>query len=447
MQTILIGSVEVSAARQRSSTDTQKFKDLKDSIRREGLLHAIIISEGDQLVAGATRFRAVSELYTESGEPIFYDGKEVPFGSIPFTFTHKTDSVSLYRIELEENLRREQLSPLDEAQALAGLHKLLQESAPEIIPGSGLKATVTLKDTAAVLADMAGKPATSNDQQRIADSILVDKYKDHPDVKRAKTLTEAARLAKKAAERELREALGALEAGEIIVSKHKLYQGDCAEIMPTMPEGEIDVIIADPPYGIGADTFGEQSTIGHSYDDSAEAFYHVVEAISANANRICKSDAALFMFIDIEDFYWLRDTADEENDSRRRFLPGWYIWPTPLIWYKVNKGHAPQPKRGPSRRYEAILYATRGNREVRKVGSDVLSFAVPDGREHAAAKPALLYAELLSWIAYPGDKALDPCGGSGTLIDACESLSLQGVVIEKDAGFVTMIKEKMEKIK
>ena len=448
MQTIPIGDVQVPTSRQRTSTNPTKLSELKDSILREGLLHAIILTEGDELVAGATRLQAISQIYTEAGRPIFYDGKEVPFGQIPFTYTHKVDPLSLYRIELEENLRRENLSPIDEAQALAGLHKLLQVSAPELIPGSGLKTEVTVKETATVLAELSGKPeATANDQQKIADSILVDKYKDHPDVKRAKSISEAARLAKKAAERELREALGALESGKVVGSKHTLLEGDCALLLSTLPEGEVDVIIADPPYGIGADSFGEQSTIGHEYDDSAEAFDHVVESINLHANRVCRPDAALFMFLDIEDFYYLRDTASEENDSIRAFLPGWYIWPTPLIWHKLNKGHAPQPKRGPSRRYEAILYAVRGNREVRKTGSDVLPYAVPDSREHAAGKPHMLYSELLSWIAYPGDTVLDPCAGSGTLIDSAEALSLKAVVIEKDPAYITLIKEKLEKYK
>jgi DNA modification methylase len=32
------------------------------------------------------------------------------------------------------------------------------------------------------------------------------------------------------------------------VTDVKLYQGDCLEIMPTLPDKSIDMVMADPPY-------------------------------------------------------------------------------------------------------------------------------------------------------------------------------------------------------
>jgi DNA modification methylase len=33
----------------------------------------------------------------------------------------------------------------------------------------------------------------------------------------------------------------------------ELYLGDCLEIMKTIPDKSIDLVLTDPPYGIGAD--------------------------------------------------------------------------------------------------------------------------------------------------------------------------------------------------
>lgn len=441
MQTLPISSITVPPDRQRSFFDPIKLHELKESIKNEGLFHAIILSEENILVAGATRLRAISELYQTPGISLFYDGKEIPFGQVPFTYTHKTDEASLFRIELEENLRRENLSPLDEAQALARLHELLQGAAPELVPGTGLKADVTIKQTAEELGRISGDPRPS-DQQRIADSIIVDKFKDHPDVKRAKSLPEAARVARKIMEREFREVLGRMQNTQPQESRHSIILGECSSILPQLDPGTVDVIIADPPYGVGADQFGEQSLIGHEYKDDEAAFIAVMGAIMGQANRICKPDAAMFVFMDILQF---------ENVAKRfpKFLgtEGWYVWPTPLIWHKPNRGHAPQPKRGPSRRYEAILYAIRGNREVRKTGSDVLTFAVPDDRQHGAGKPVDLYKELLSWIVYPGDVVLDPCAGSGVVVPAANALDCRAIAIEKDAACIPLIQERIKKEK
>ena len=35
--------------------------------------------------------------------------------------------------------------------------------------------------------------------------------------------------------------------------KIKLYKGDCLELMKSIPDGSIDAIITDPPYGTTSD--------------------------------------------------------------------------------------------------------------------------------------------------------------------------------------------------
>ena len=34
----------------------------------------------------------------------------------------------------------------------------------------------------------------------------------------------------------------------------KLYQGDCLELMKDIPDGSVDMVLADPPYNIGVVT-------------------------------------------------------------------------------------------------------------------------------------------------------------------------------------------------
>ena len=37
----------------------------------------------------------------------------------------------------------------------------------------------------------------------------------------------------------------------IETERYTLYQGDCLDILPTLPAGAVDAVITDPPYGIG----------------------------------------------------------------------------------------------------------------------------------------------------------------------------------------------------
>src|SRR5208283_3059848 len=42
---------------------------------------------------------------------------------------------------------------------------------------------------------------------------------------------------------------------------NKIYQGDCLEIMKDIPDKSIDLVLTDPPYGIGEDGRKEVSRI------------------------------------------------------------------------------------------------------------------------------------------------------------------------------------------
>src|SRR3990167_1756794 len=52
---------------------------------------------------------------------------------------------------------------------------------------------------------------------------------------------------------------------------NKIIQGDCLEVMKQMPDKCVDLVLTDPPYGIGADKgvggFGSSKTDNH-YDDN-----------------------------------------------------------------------------------------------------------------------------------------------------------------------------------
>jgi len=301
MQTIKLSEIQQPPSRQRSASDPTKLADLIRSIQEEGLFHAIILDQDGYLVAGHNRIQAVRAI-ADKGFSIQYDNQNISLGEIPYTKTHKIDEFSLFKIELEENLRREQLSPLDEASALARLHEMMKAGAPELAPG--LKQEVTFKDTAKEVMALKGEAAghINTEAQKISDSILVKAYEKEPGVKKAKTFGEAVKEARKAAQREWQTIYGHMTRGDNLDSKHKVICAPCQEALLSVPAGSVDVIIADPPYGIGADTFGEQS-LGHEYLDDCAAFEAVYKAIQKEAPRICKPDAALFMFVDLLTWY------------------------------------------------------------------------------------------------------------------------------------------------
>lgn len=415
-----VDNILVAAERQRKEAPERHIKELAKSIAQDGLIHALTVASSGELVAGFCRLSAIRTLT----EPYRYGTEMVPAGFAPVIIVDGLSEIQLFRIELEENLRRKNLSPVEEAQAIAKLHQYLASQAP-----SG---TWTKTDTGRVLDDVRGQPDARTDSPRskeVGDALLLDSFAEDPDVKRATTKAEAVKIAKKKLEAQFTEGLGAL--AQVTSKDYTLIEGSADQEMMLLGNNRFSGIIVDPPYGIDADSFGDQAfKLDHQYADDAETALDLITNIFLYGHALCKPDAHLYMFCDIRVWPRLCDLATE---------CGWYVYPTPLIWHKPNLGHAPQPGYF-LRRYEAILFAQKGSRKLRNSSSDVLEFPAPTDKSHAAQKPVELYKKLMDLSFLPGEEVLDPCAGSGTVFRAAKLAGLRATGIELSPSYAAAIR-------
>lgn len=418
MQVIHHSEVKLHPNRQRKEDATKHIEELRLSIERDGLLHAPVLDGDGFLVSGFCRLSAIAR----TSQPYYYAGTEILPGYLPVHRTHQTDPLSLHRIELEENIRRKNLSFMEEAAAVAELHRLQSLNNPDW----------NKTQTAEILASALDKPqATPAEISKVTDSILLDKFKDDPDVAKAPTKQRAVKIAKAKTEALFREALG--ELVQVNSDQHEVVQADILDYLSNSPSGLFDGILADPPYGMGADTFGDQSFHGtHKYEDSAGYADAIYQALANHGYRVCKDEALLFTFLDIKRWWEVCGIFQSA---------GWVVWPIPLIWFKGSTGHAPQPGRFPKRTYEAILMARKGERPLNETFMDVLSFQHEGDKVHAAQKPTGLYSKLLSACFLPGDLLLDPCAGSGPLLRAAKTTAIRTVNVEMTSEYIAVLKE------
>jgi DNA modification methylase/ParB-like chromosome segregation protein Spo0J len=421
MQTMML-PVDAIHIRTRQRTEDEATRkhilELARDIQENGLIHAPQIDVNRELVAGWCRLSAIKMIACE----YYYAGSKVAPGFIPVTVTHMTEEKDLHRLELMENLRRKNLSPMDEAKAIAKLHKFNEEQ------HSG---NWTREETGAALDQLRGdtprQPAARRSE--VSDALLLAPFENDPDVVRASTRKEAVSIARKKMEQQLTATLGEFYKPES--SDHELLEGDCRIILPTLAEGSFSGIVCDPPYGIEAQDFGDQTMKGgHKYDDSAEYALSVIEAILVEGYRVCTPTAHLYMFCDLEHFYPIRELA---------VRAGWQAFPSPLIWNKPNIGHAPWPGYF-SRRYEIILFCQKGIRALQRSRSDVFEFPAVTKKLHAAEKPVDLIKEFLSLSFLPGEKILDPCAGGGTIFRAAKLANMRATGIENEPQSVGLCK-------
>lgn len=412
-----LNEVKIHADRQRKHFDEGALRDLAQSIQEIGLLHPIILTNDlVYLQSGERRLRAIIQL-TEQNKTFYCNGYEVPSGHIPCITLADLPPEKLKEAELEENLRRVSLTVVEEARAIADLHNFRVAQAKED------SAKWTMGDTSQEVYD------TPNKRASVRDSIIISQHLDDPEVAQAKTPREAIAHISKKLEREFTEMLGeSVQLNE--TTDNRLFMEDAFNIK-LLPQ-KFDVIIADPPYGVGADNWGSnrQHAQVQEFDDSEVAFDEWILFLTQGGYDLAKEQAHLYIFCDIRNFQFIHNRAK---------IYGWHPWTTPLIWAKGNQGMLPDPDGGPRRTYEAIFFAKKGKMPVTGVYPDVISSVpAPLHKRHPDEKPAALYANLLRRSCLPGMAVLDPCCGSGGIFPAANSLSLTAYGIEQNSSYAKL---------
>lgn len=431
---IHIDAVKIGTNRQRRTFEASKMQEFSDGIAKRGLLHPIVLRVvGDDfvLVAGERRLRAIKDIYGLGGR-FSHDGEQVPDQMIPYTLLSDLDELDAEEAELEENIHREDLTWQERAAAHARINalRLRQAEARGDNPPT----------VAAIALEVRGSSEGVN-HETTRRELIVARHLDKPEIKAAKTVDEAFKLLKKAEATEKARTLGESVGRTFTADMHQLFNEDCVPWLARCTDESFDVILTDPPYGMGADSFGDSGGLAagaHGYKDDEETFRRVIEALKTHAFRITKPQAHLYCFCDIEAFGFIKDQLAEA---------GWSVFRTPLIWYKKSGMRAPWPDCGPQRKYETILYAVKGKRPVLKMGGDVLEFVADANLGHAAQKPVALFEELLSRSCLPGNTALDICGGSGPLIPAAHARKVLATVIELDQASYGLAVKRLEDIR
>lgn len=412
--------------RQRREFDPQELVKLADSIAGpSGLMHPIVIrKDGNmdrfQLVAGERRIRAIQWLWG-MGREVRCGGQPIPEGYFPCLNIGDMDPVDAFEAELEENIRRSDITWQERADATAKLMDLRSQQAAR----KG-EAAPTVAD---IVRELHGSEKSSDSggaYTTVREDLIVSQHLSDPDVAKAGTAREAMKILKRKEQLRRSEELG-VKVGKTFGSHlHTLYKADAIEQLKILAAESFDVILTDPPYGINAQDFndsGGKAAGGHFYDDSHETWIKLMSALVYEGFRIAKPQAHCYCFCDIDRF-----------DALKQFFSaaGWKVFRTPFIWVNPTSQRAPWPEQGPHRKWQMILYAVKGNRPVTALRPDVLEYPSDENLNHHAQKPVALYEDLLRRSVAPGNTVIDPFAGTGTIFPAAHGLQCIATGIEQD---------------
>ena len=226
------------------------------------------------------------------------------------------------------------------------------------------------------------------------------------------------------------------------MSEIKLIQGDCLEKMKDIPDGSVDAIITDPPYGTTACKW-----------DSVIPFEPMWEQL----NRIIKDNGAIVLF-GSEPFSSVLRISNIKNYK--------YDW----IWNKKKGGNIMLLKQQPYKIHE-IISVFNTNKETyypimeaqtprtgktysageangiknygdlrhydKKYPKSILeiSNANQKGKQHPTQKPIELMEYLIKTYTNEGETVLDFTMGSGTTGVACANLNRAFIGIDNEEEY------------
>ena len=379
---LCIGAIRVDReGRQRKHLNGIEI--LADSIKRLGLIHPIVVTRDLTLVAGERRLAAC---------------KQLGWGNITCQYTDELDDLSLRAIELEENIKRTELTWQELIFAVADYH----EAQCSIEPDWNQTKT---------------GEALGMSQNTVSDYLKVVKHaRANPKVLHPPQYSTAKGIVQRQESRADPAATLSLKELKAAVSKEDpIKVADFNEWAKTYDGPKFNFIHCDFPFGINADRMhqgGSVATHG-GYDDSEDIYWRLLGTLCRNLNRFCADSAHIVFWFSMHHYCRTLNFFARNSD--------FVIDPFPLVWLKSdNVGLLPDPHRGPRRIYETALFGSRGDRKIVAAVSN--AFAAPTDRStHMSTKPEAVLRHFLRMFVDENSLVFDPTCGSGTALVAAEA--------------------------
>jgi modification methylase len=254
--------------------------------------------------------------------------------------------------------------------------------------------------------------------------------------------------------------------GEQNLPLGQVIQGDCLQILETLPEKSVDLIFADPPYNLQLqqELWRPNLTKVDAVDDDWDRFENFAEydrftrSWLAACRRVLKESGTLWVIGSYHNVYRVGKIMMD--------LSYWIL--NDVVWIKSN----PMPNfRGTrfTNAHETLLWAQKNKGEpytfnyhtMKSLNDDLQmrsDWVIPlcTGKErikingnkaHPTQKPEALLFRVLASSSNPGDVVLDPFLGSGTTGAVAKKLHRDWIGIEQDEGYCRIARERIAAIR
>lgn len=393
----------------RQRRTLKDIETLAESISRLGLIHPITIDPDNYLVAGERRLEACRLL---------------GWSAVPVQLTSDLDPLELKKIELEENVKRVDLTWQEQVSATEQLHALMKIEDPTW--------------TAAKTAEKIGlKPSIVRDRL-----VVADEMKTNDRISKAKQFSVASGLTRRANERRKASDIAAVAGVATPTDAPTILNLDFNEWAQSYSGPRFNLLHCDFPYGVNLQKSDQlNATARGVYNDSKDMYWQLVKTLYANWDRLMEPSCHVV--------FWFSMKFYQETYNEFSHLPI-KINPFPLFWLKSDgAGILPDSQRGPRQIYETALFAYGGDRKIiSAVGNAITAPTSRSNKLHVSEKPMPVLSHFMRMIVDENTRILDPTCGSASALRVADALGASYCLgLERDVDMSNLAQAEFTKAK
>lgn len=417
----------------RVRQDYGDLSSLKYSIKSFGLIQPLVVTWDEnryKLLAGGRRYVALQEL----GRKSLVHGREIIVREELYDSENREVQIIRQSIELEENLKRKDMSWAEEVEGKRRLLALMQErygvrgaGGPTRGEQAGTEETgFSLRDLSEQLGESPGM--TSRDIQLAKMLEIVPGLKD-TDTKTAafrklETLLKVITMKKQAKP-------GSADR------PYTLYEGSTLDHIAKLESNSVDLIVTDLPFGVGLGQMSRHATGAIDYEDDRGELLNMLALLLPEAYRILKDDRyAVFFF----GFNYYPELVSLLTNT------GFVVNKVPFIWYKNTRStENPNARYGNS--YDPALVCSKGSASFIRPGqANFLQTAPVIGKIQVAQQPVEVPERFILDMTASGGIVVDLTAGTGTTGEAALRSGRYPILFEKDPMLCQFIKGRLDSL-
>lgn len=232
-----------------------------------------------------------------------------------------------------------------------------------------------------------------------------------------------------------------------------LIQGDCLEVMAQIPDGSVDMVLCDLPYGTTRNHWDSVVPLPELWAEYGRVCRGPIVLFAAQpfTSALVLSNPRWFRY----DLIWRKNKASGHLNAKRMPLRA---HESVLVFYEQFGTYNPQKTSGHtptnyakrtkhSTNYGAQVDAVYGGGNTDRYPTSVIEWPVLNNddpeRTHPTQKPVGLCEWLIRTYTNEGDTVLDNCMGSGTTGVAAKRLGRSFIGIEKDPEYFRVASDRI----